>query len=575
MALLGATFQIGRSALAAYQSAISVVGQNVANVGNAHYARQTARLSSIEGGPTLGGPAPGGGVLLSGLQRHIDEALEARLRTSLGARAAAEVNHQALNEIESLYNELTEYDLSTELIDFFNSFDELQNDPQALPPRNLVVAAADALSKTLHRQRSSLLNQAETINDRIALETEHANKLTQEIAELNGLIVIQEARGPGFSSPLRDQRDAVLRELAEYVDIQTREQANGTVNVYINSEPLVEFNRSRGLVAETVLEDGLAQASIRFGDNHGTVIIRDGRLAADLQARDAHIVEQVQRLDTLARGLIYEVNRIQSTGRGLEAYTQLTSAFAAGDVHAGLDSDAAGLAFPVQNGSFVVHVRDQNTGQEITRLIEVDLDGIDNPNIAGEEDISLSALAAALNGVPGLSASVTADRRLQLTADPNQEMWFSEDTSGALAALGVGTLLVGNDAASIGVDPAVRANPKLIASSLSGALNDGDNAGRFSALARAGSDVLGGLSVPDFHAGMVADVAVATAAAARNFEASDAVYTSLMAQREAISGVSLDEEAINLTKFERAFQGATRYIGVLDTLATEVLALVR
>ena len=50
---------------------------------------------------------------------------------------------------------------------------------------------------------------------------------------------------------------------------------------------------------------------------------------------------------------------------------------------------------------------------------------------------------------------------------------------------------------------------------------------------------------------------------------------SLVAQREAMSGVSLDEEALALIKFERAFQGAARYITVVDELIGEMLNMVR
>ena len=66
-----------------------------------------------------------------------------------------------------------------------------------------------------------------------------------------------------------------------------------------------------------------------------------------------------------------------------------------------------------------------------------------------------------------------------------------------------------------------------------------------------------------------------TAAANTEQEAADAVYSSLLAQREATSGVSLDEETINLMKYEQSFQGASRFLSVLDTLAQEVLSLVQ
>ena len=62
MGLLGPSFQIGRSALAAYQAAISVVGQNIANVGNPNYTRQSGRLTPLVGGAAAGALSPGAGV---------------------------------------------------------------------------------------------------------------------------------------------------------------------------------------------------------------------------------------------------------------------------------------------------------------------------------------------------------------------------------------------------------------------------------------------------------------------------------------------------------------------------------
>jgi flagellar hook-associated protein 1 FlgK len=566
VALLGASFQIGRSALAAYQSAIAITGQNIANVANPNYTRLTGRLSTLEGG-LAGGIAAGGGVTLSALQRHIDEALETRLRMSLGSRAAAESTYRSLSQVEALYNELTEYDLSTQLTNFFNTFADLQNNPEELTSRHLVLSEADSVIRTLRRQRSALLNQAVDLNSAVEQSVSRANALAQEIADLNQLVVTQEARGSGYSAPLRDRRDALLRELGELMDIQVRERDNGAINVYIGGEPLVEFNRSRGLVVERELEQGLELASVHFGDNHGTVLIRDGRLAAQLTARDEHLLGQVQALDQLARGLIYEVNRVHSTGRGLVGYTSLTSNYAVADTNAALNSTQAGLPFPLQNGSFIVHARNQDTGQTTTRLIKIDLDGIGT-------DTTLAALAAQLDGVPNLSAGITSDNRLALTAAAGFEISFSEDSSGALAALGLATLLDGTNAANIDITAAVRSDVRLLAASLSGLSSDGDNAGRLMTVRQASSTLLGNQSVEDFQAAMVNRLAVQASAALNTYEASDAVYSSLMAQREAVSGVSLDEEAVNLSRFETAYNAAARYFTVLDSMANEVLRLV-
>lgn len=567
MAGIGAALQIGQSALAAYQAAINITGQNIANVGNATYTRQSGRLAAEYGGSAGASVAPGVGVRLSELRRHVDEAVEQRLRLALGARSGAEVTYETLNRVEALYNELTEYDLSSQLSDFFQQLSNLQTDPVEMSTRSLVLATADAMTQTIQRHRTGLLDQIDDANDRIQQATNNANAITQEVARLNQLIVTAEAHASGKVGALRDRRDALLRDLGELMDIRTREQENGIVNVYIGSEPLVNFDRSRGLTTQMVTEDGVERVEVRFADNHGSVIMREGKLAASVRARDEHLIDQLAKLDQLSRAVIYELNRAQTSGRGLSGYEQITGTYGADDADAALSSTEANLTFPVENGTFLVHMRDQVSGREISRMIQVDLDGIGN-------DTTLNDLVAALDAVPNLNASLTLDNRLVLQTDNGFEVSFREDTSGVLAALGVGTFFDGQDAGTIAVHESLVANPRLIAASQDGTPGDGSNAGRLAAAGDVSSSLLGNLSILDFQANMTNGLAVAAGAATTAHEAADAVYASLLAQRESISGVNLDEEAIDLMKFERSFQGASRFLTVVDTLAAEVMSLV-
>jgi len=567
---VGSAFQIGRSALAAYQAALSVTGQNIANLANPDYARQTGRLVAMHGGPNYGYVRPGAGVRIDQLTRHVDNALEARLRLSLGSRSAAETIYQALAQTEANYNELTEYDLSTQLSELFARFGELQTAPQSSGARSLTIASADTLVNSIRRQRTGLVNQIAQLNDAAATAAQRAGDLTAEIASVNVLIARQEADGMTVATSLRDRRDALLRDLGQLMDIQVREQPNGSVNVYVGSEPLVEFDRSRGPIVETTLQNGTEIASVRFADTHGNVVMTDGRLFGLLQVRDQYLQDQINRFDNLAAGLIYETNRIHSTGVGLVGYQDLLSEYAVLDPAAALDTTTAGLPFPLENGTFIVHMRDTVTGQEITRQIHVDLDGLNG------NDTTLNSLAADLNNVPGLTATVTADNRLQLQAAGGQEMWFSEDSSSTLAALGLASFFSGQDAGDIAICDEIRSDPRLIAASLTGGLNDGDNAGRLAnlALSTTTSTLLGHRSIQDYHEALITDLAVEAAAAFTDHEASQTVYESLYAQREAISGVNLDEEAINLARYETAYQGAARYLSVVESLTDEIMDLV-
>ena len=69
--------------------------------------------------------------------------------------------------------------------------------------------------------------------------------------------------------------------------------------------------------------------------------------------------------------------------------------------------------------------------------------------------------------------------------------------------------------------------------------------------------------------------AIATAVALDDVIATSTILVSLQTQKESISGVNLDEEAIELVKLERAFQGAARFISVVDDLLAELVSLIR
>ena len=70
------------------------------------------------------------------------------------------------------------------------------------------------------------------------------------------------------------------------------------------------------------------------------------------------------------------------------------------------------------------------------------------------------------------------------------------------------------------------------------------------------------------------DLASATADKASDLTACQSLRETLTAQREAVSGVSLDEEAIDLMRYQRAFQGASHFLALVDELLAEMLDLI-
>ena len=182
----------------------------------------------------------------------------------------------------------------------------------------------------------------------------------------------------------------------------------------------------------------------------------------------------------------------------------------------------------------------------------------------------------------GVTASITSDNRIAFAADDGLSFVLGfdgqqarTDTSGVLTALGVNTFFTGTDARDMAVNQTLIEQPLLIAASAVNLPGEGTNAGRIAGIDIVGSAGLGGSTIPDFYQSIVNAVAVTTRASIEAEESASAILASLEAQKGSISGVNLDEEAISLLKFERAFQGAARYISAVSNMLDELILLIR
>ncbi|HRK30886.1 MAG TPA: flagellar hook-associated protein FlgK [Tepidisphaeraceae bacterium] len=567
MSLSGA-LNVGRSALSTHQVAIQVTSNNIANVNTPGYTRQTAKLAALRDqriGPDL---YVGTGVGIDSITRAIDASLNGRLRASTSDGEAADVIKQWLGRVEATFNELSDEDLSTRLSNFFNSWSNLANKPQDIGLRQVVLQAGESVATWLSDVRGQLSGLNADVDDRIKAVATTADGLARQIADLNTQITQTEGGGGGQANGLRDQRDVLLGKLSELINIQTKEQPSGAINVFVNSEPLVTNGESTGIGVRDQIIDGKQVRTLIFQRTDSELPAREGQLGG-LATVKTTIQGALDKFDSLANNLIFELNKVHSSGQGLEGVHAVQSGFAVADTTLALSNPDAGLKFDPGNGSFVVHVKNKLSGLTTSTLVQVDLDNLNG------DDTTLDDLVASINGIANISANNTAGRLNIATDSDAVELSFSQDSSGILAALGVNTFFTGSDAGNIAVNKNLKSRPSLLAAAKNGEPGDNQTAlaiARLETLAVAG---LEGVSIKDAYAGLVNDIAGKASTAQSDAEAAASIRETLSAQREALSGVSLDEEAVNLIKSQRAFQGAARVISTVDELLQTVLALVR
>jgi flagellar hook-associated protein 1 FlgK len=567
MSLLSA-IRMASNTLQADQIALQVVGQNIANANTPGYIREETELSPA---PTqrLGSLLLGLGVRVDAVVQKIDKFLEERLRGAVSEKAGTEAQESTYTQLEQLIGELSDTDISTAMTTFFNSISEVLNQPEDVSTRNLATLNGATLTQDIRRLAERVTNARADLNDRIENMTGDINRLIEQIRVLN--LRIAEMEGGSVSKSdavgLRDQRLQALEDLAKIVDIHVQEQPNGSVTVYLGGEWLVDEGYSHPVKTVLDTDRGMTVASIHIADNDAVLETSGGELHGLLVARDDVLGGFLDKLDDFAGTLAFEFNKIYSSGQGLHGYDELTSESYVTDPNAPLNQ--AGLSFEPTNGSFKVLVHDTETGLTRTTDVFVNLNGV-----SPAEQTTLSSLAAALNQIDGLSASIGDDGKLTLrSTSANNQFAFADDTSGLLAALGINTFFTGATAHDIGVAQAVTEDPAKFAASRGGIGADTDNAIALAQFLDKPIDSHNGSSISVVYDRMVEEttqgstVTKAAAEGARSFE------QTLRGQKQAISGVSIDEEAVQMIVLQKSFQASARYISVIADLIDTLVKL--
>ena len=556
---LFSTLQIANNALIAAQLGLQVTGNNIANSNTPGYIRQEMRL---EPAPTqrYGGLLLGLGVQVSAIVQQSDALLDERLRNATGDLANSEAQEKVYTQLETLIGELGETDLSTSLTKFFGSVNDILNQPESVSVRNQAVLQASTLAQDVQRLDSRVRQIRSDTNDRVLAVKNDVNALLEQVAKLNVQITTAEGGGTLDSDAvgLRDQRATALGKLSKIINITTAEQPTGDVNVFVGGDYLVFQGTYREVAVSVSTDRGLAVASLRVAETDAPIDTSGGELGGLVAGRDNVLGGFLDRLDDMARALILEFNKIHSSGQGLTGYASLTSEAKATSVDAALDQ--AGLGFTPNNGSFQVLVRDKQTGITTTHNIRIDLNGLD-------DDTSLTELAAQLDAVNGIASQVTVDRGLTISADSGLvEFSFANDTSGTLAALGLNTFFKGTGATDMDVNAIFRTDPGKLAISTGGIGEDTQNGERLADLFNTPLSGQGGDSLAVMYDKLVAEPtqgAALTRAAAEGFRS---FQQTLESQQLAISGVSIDEEAIKMIAYQRMFQASARFVATIDEM---------
>jgi flagellar hook-associated protein FlgK len=154
------------------------------------------------------------------------------------------------------------------------------------------------------------------------------------------------------------------------------------------------------------------------------------------------------------------------------------------------------------------------------------------------------------------------------------EAQADSDTSDVLVALGLNTFFTGSTAGDIAVREDIVEDPNAFAFSGTGSSGDNGVLLELLALQDASSEALGGRTLGEKYSDVIASIGFEVVTAEASSTSSRAVLESLTERRDSVAGVNIDEELVDMLRFEQSFQAAARYLSALNALEDTVLSLI-
>jgi flagellar hook-associated protein 1 FlgK len=315
-------FGISVGALQAFQSALNVTSNNIANANTPGYVKESVELTTAKP-QSNGSVTVGDGVVVSGISRSFSQATANQLNSSQSALGQLNALQSYSSQIDNLVG-TTAGGLSTALQNFYGAWSDVANNPTSTATRQALLGKAQSIAASLQSNSSQLDALNGDINSRITSDVQQINSLATSISALNKQIVISTAEAGGQPpNELIDQRDQLVSNLSKLTGISTTLDSNGSLNVFVgNGQPLVLQGSTTSLTTVANQFDA-SQLEISTSTSTGNVIsnaITSGDLGGLLAARSQVVNPTKNQLGQIATALNQAVNQQQNAGLDLSGH---------------------------------------------------------------------------------------------------------------------------------------------------------------------------------------------------------------------------------------------------------------
>lgn len=584
---------IATSGLRAYQASANTVANNISNVDTLGYSKQVTNMkanNALRSYTEYG--TLSAGVSAESVTQLRSEYYDNKYWQYSGYRGEYDEKIKYMDQLQNYFrDDDTVKGFAMVYADFFNDIDSLRGSAADTSVRNQVISGAKKLCSYFNTVANGLKSIQEDLNEQINSTVDMINSTAQKIALLNKQINDVEVNG-SYANDMRDQRALLVDQLSQIVSVDVEETKvvntnypemyTGATNyvVKINGLAIVDGNEYRQLecVAREYKDnqndaDGLYD--IRWADNHSefsaTSNIATGSLKALMQLRDgndhANFSGKVESV-TGRQVVISNCNiksdlamNLPSQGvlmLGSREYTY--SSFTMQKTPSGettfsftISSDITGMASMI--------------GREASVGTSIDFKGI--PYYQSQMNEFLRAFTKAFNDIQ--------HKGVDLYKNPMQSFFVAESIQGTelgFADAEDAVLRSNGDnyyrltAANLKVADACK-DPAIFATAdLENFENGQDYQEMIEEMMKLQKDVVmyRGSGGDQFLATIISDVTVDTEESSLLSDNYTTISNIVDKQRTSISGVDEDEEALDLVKFQNAYNLCSKVVQIMSEM---------
>ncbi len=608
------------SGLLAFQQALDVTSNNIANVETPGYSAETANLAEAPGQFTGAGYI-GGGVDVASVTRAYNQQLAQQANTSQSSYSSYHTLATQAQQIDNMLS-ASSTGLSASLQSFVNALQTVSTSPTSTSARQALLSQGQALAQQLQSYNAQIGQYATQLEAQVGTDVTQINSLAGNIASLNQQIAAGSTSGQTPNQML-DQLDNLVNQLSQYVSVQTVTQSNGTVNVFIGSgQALVSGGNAAQLTTlpsaydPTKLDVGLKTSS---GITNLTRQMTGGELGGLLSARSQILDPTQNQLGQISVAVATLVNEQQQCGMTLTG-TPGQAMFAVGGVQVLPDSGNSGNAavsvtrtslsqltadnYQLQYSGGTWQLTDASTGQSVTMTgngtsgtpfqaagLSIVVSGtpaandsfLIQPTAAATTGLSMQltspaqiAAASQVQAVAGTGNTGTGTIGSASVTDPSTyvsgtyTVSFTSPTQYTVTnssgtSVASGTYSSGSPISFNGQQLTLTGSPAAgdtFTVSPNSSTNTGDNSNILAMIDRLSASTLNGgtTSVSGAANNLVGRIGVLTQQAQNNASAQHTVNQDATTALSNADGVNLDQQAANVLQYQQAYQAMAQII---------------